>query len=109
MDFNHDYSGTNEFLVTGNQERLQAIKTVVYAYGDLGYTDPPIPSIEGVVGEYTDADAMRALETDLRRVLLLSQVVRDTDIVSIQVVSSVGDNKFKVAMQFVFGSMTIDV
>ena len=52
---------------------------------------------------------MRALETDLRRVLLLSQVVRDTDLVSIQVVSSVGDNKFKVALQFVFGSMTIDV
>ena len=109
MDFNHDYSGSNEFLVTGNQARIQAIKTVVCAYGDLGYTDPSIPSIEGAVGEYTDADAMHALETDLRRVLLLAQVVRDTDIVSIQVVSTVGDKKFKIAMQIDYGSTTIDV
>ena len=64
MDFNHDYNGTNELLVVGSRERLQACKCVILAFGDLGYTDPPIPSLGDAIGEFTDFDFEEALSME---------------------------------------------
>ena len=85
MDFNHDYDGTNELLVAGSRERLQACKCVILAFGDLGYTDPPIPDISDALGEYTDSDGMEAL-TSLQ-----------------------GDDHFTVSLKLVFGSETFNL
>lgn len=109
MDFSHDYDGTNELLVAGSRERLQACKCVILAFGDLGYTDPPIPDISDALGEYTDSDGMEALKSKIHEILILSQVVRDDEILSLDVTSLQGDDHFTVSLQLVFGSETFNL
>lgn len=104
MDLNHDYMGTNELLVVGSAERLQVCKCIILSFGDLGYTDPSIPDISEALGEYTDAAGADMLKRKIREILLVSQVVNDDDIVSIDVISSDGDSHFTVDLQFTFGA-----
>ena len=35
MDFNHDYNGDNEFLLSGNAQRLQQVKAAIDMSDDL--------------------------------------------------------------------------
>ena len=109
MDLNHDYDGTNELLVVGSRERLQTCKCVILAFGDLGYTDPPIPDVRDAVGDYTDFYGTEAVKSKLREILLLSQVVRDDEIVSVDVTSPQGDDHFTVALQLTFGFVNFDI
>lgn len=109
MDLNHDYDGTNELLVVGSRERLQSCKCVILAFGDLGYTDPPIPDLSDAVGDYTDFYGVEAVKSKLREILILSQIVRADEIQSIEVTSMQGDDHFTVDMQFTFGSETFDI
>lgn len=68
MDLNHDYNdGENPFLVIGAAERLQACKAAILAYGDLGYTDPPLPDIRDAIGDYTDVDGMDRVKRKVGR------------------------------------------
>lgn len=109
MDLNHGYDGTNELLVAGSSERLQACKCVILAFGDLGYTDPPIPDISKSIGDYTDSQGMDTLKARIYELLLLSQVVMENEILSIDVVSNKGTDGFIVDLQFTFGSDRFDL
>ena len=109
MDLNHDYDGTNELLVVGSRERLQACKCVILAFGDLGYTDPPIPDLSEALGDYTDFNGIEAVKSKIYQILVLSQVVRDDEILSLEVTSSQGDDRFTVDLQLTFGSETFDI
>lgn len=109
MDLSHDYDGTNELLVVGSRERLQSCKCVILAFGDLGYTDPSIPDLKDALGGYTDFEGTEALKTKIREILVLSQVVRDEEILSIDVTSEYGDDHFTVDLQLVFGTETFDI
>ncbi len=109
MDFSHDYDGTNELLVVGSQERLQACKCVLLAYGDLGYTDPPLPDISSVLGEYTDYDGAEAVKSKIYEILIRSQVVRDDEILSLEVTSDIGADHYTIDLQFTFGSDTFEI
>lgn len=109
MDFNHDYDGTNELLVVGTRERLQACKCVILAYGDLGYTDPPLPDISSAIGAYTDELGTEAVKNKIYEILIRSQVVRDSEIRSLEVTSGIGDDHFTVDLQLTFGSETFEI
>lgn len=109
MDLNHDYDGTNELLVVGSRERLQTCKCVILSFGDLGYTDPPIPDLSDAVGDYTDFYGVEAVKSKLREILLLSQVVREDEIGSIEVTSLQGDDHFTVDLQLTFGSVYFEI
>ena len=109
MDLNHDYDGTNELLVVGSRERLQACKCVILAFGDLGYTDPPIPDLSEALGDYTDFNGIEAVKSKIYQILVLSQVVRDDEILSLEVTSPQGDDRFMVDLQLTFGSETFDI
>lgn len=109
MDLNHDYDGTNELLVVGSRERLQACKCVILAFGDLGYTDPPIPDLSEALGDYTDFNGIEAVKSKIYQILVLSQVVRDDEILSLEVTSPQGDDRFTVDLQLTFGSETFDI
>lgn len=104
MDLNHDYTGLNDFLVIGSVERLQLCKCIILSQGDLGYTDPPIMDIRTFIGDYTDTDSIDALRRGIYNLLVTSQAVMPEEIISIDVVSSTGSDKFIVDMQFSFGS-----
>ena len=106
---NHDYDGTNELLVVGSRERLQACKCVILAFGDLGYTDPPIPDLSEALGDYTDFNGIEAVKSKIYQILVLSQVVRDDEILSLEVTSPQGDDRFTVDLQLTFGSETFDI
>lgn len=109
MDFNHDYNdGENPFLVVGAAERLQACKTALLAFGDLGYTDPPIPDIRDAIGDYTDLNGMDSVKRKVREILTVSQVVRDSELLSVDVVSPVGDDRFTIEVEFTFGRIEVD-
>lgn len=109
MDLNHDYNdGQNQFLVIGAAERLQACKAALLAFGDLGYTDPPIPDIRDAIGDYTDLDGMDSVKRKVREILTVSQVVRDSELLSVDVVSTVGDDRFTIEVEFTFGRIEVD-
>ena len=109
MDFNHDYDGTNELLVVGSRERLQACKCVILAYGDLGYTDPPLPDISEAIGEYTDESGAESVKNKIYEILIRSQVVMDSEIRSLEVTSDIGDDHFTVDLQLTFGSEKFEI
>ena len=109
MDLNHDYDGTNELLVAGTRERLQACKCVILAFGDLGYTDPPLPDLSEAIGEYTDFYGIEIVQNKIREILLLSHVVSEDEIVSIDVISPQGDDRFTIDLQLTFGHATFDI
>ena len=109
MDSNHDYDGTNELLVTGSRERLQACKCVIMSFGDLGYTDPQVPNLGEAIGEYTDYDGIDSVQSKIHEILIRSQVVREDEIISIDVISRVGEDRFTVDLQLTFGNETFDV
>lgn len=110
MDFNHDYNdGENPFLVVGAAERLQACKTALLAFGDLGYTDPPIPDIRDAIGGYTDPDGIERVKRKVREILTVSQVVRDSELLSVDVTSPVGASLYHVEVSFTFGRIEADV
>ena len=109
MDFSHDYDGTNELLVVGSRERLQACKCVILAFGDLGYTDPSLPDLSQAIGDFTDYNGQTALKNKIHEILIRSQVVREDEILGIDVVSQTGDERFTVDLQLTFGSETFDV
>lgn len=107
MDFNHDFNGNNEFLLSGAKERLQMVKAAILSFGDMGYTDPEVPNVQLSVGDYTDPAGQENLELALRDALITSMVVRPEEIVSIKVTSPVGDNKFTARLDFTFGTTEI--
>ena len=109
MDLNHDYDGTNELLVVGSRERLQACKCVILAYGDLGYTDPPIPDLSESLGEYTDFNGIEAVKAKIYQILILSHVVTDNEILSLEVTSLQGNDRFTVDLQLTFGREVFDI
>ena len=109
MDLNHDYDGTNELLVVGSRERLQACKCVILAYGDLGYTDPPIPDLSESIGEYTDFNGTEAVKTKIYQILILSHVVTDNEILSLEVTSLQGNDRFTVDLQLTFGREVFEI
>lgn len=109
MDFNHDYDGTNELLVVGSKERLQACKCAILAYGDLGYTDPPLPDISQSLGDYTDTNGFNTIKNKIYEILIVSQVVKDNEILSIEVTSNEGDDHYTVDLQLTFGSETFGI
>ena len=105
MDFNHDYNGDNEFLLTGNAQRLQQVKAAILSFGDMGYTDPAVPNIQRAIGDYTDENGHMALEGAIREILITSMVVRPEEIAGIMVTSPVGANGFTVQLGFTFGEL----
>lgn len=107
MDFNYDFNGNNEFLLTGAKERLQMVKSAILSFGDMGYTDPPVPNVQFAVGDYTDPNGHANLEGAIKEILITSMVVRPEEIVGIKVVSPVGDNGFRVRLDFTFGTTEI--
>lgn len=107
MDFNHDFNGDNEFLLSGNAQRLQQVKAAILSFGDMGYTDPEVPNIQHAIGQYTDMDNHIRLEGAIREILITSMVVRPEEIVGIQVTSPVGANGFTVQLGFTFGKVEI--
>lgn len=109
MDLNHDYDGTNELLLDGNRERLQACKCVILAYGDLGYTDPTIPDLRDALGEYTDDYGAELVRSKIYEILVVSQVVREDEIISVDVVSPVGADYFTVDLQLTFGNDNFEI
>lgn len=109
MDFYHDYDGTNELLVVGARERLQACKCVLLAFGDLGYTDPQIPDLRNAIGEYTDYDGTESLRSDIIKILSQSQVVRSDEIIDVSVVSPRGADHFTVNLQLAFGTTSVEL
>lgn len=109
MDLSHDYDGTNELLVAGSRERLQACKCVILAFGDLGYTDPPIPDLSDAIGEFTDLDGIDAVKNKIYQILVLSHVVTDDEILSLEVTSPQGDDRFTVDLQLTFGQEVFDI
>lgn len=108
MDLNHDYVEHEPFLVAGAKERLQMCKCAILAFGDLGYTDPPLPDLREYLGEYTDAPTQEALEGRIREILELSQLCSPEEILSISVTSPVGADHFTVSLQLAFGSEVFD-
>lgn len=109
MDMNHDYVETEPFLLAGVPERLQACKCAVLAFGDMGYTDPAIPSLKSFIGEYTDSPTNEELEKAIRSVLTISQLASEKEIQAIQVISPVGADYFTVSLEFTFGTEVFDV
>lgn len=109
MDFSHDYNGTNELLVVGSKERLQACKCVILAFGDLGYTDPPVPSLADTLGEFTDSNGIDSVRNKIHEILIRSQVVSEGEIVGIDVTSEQGADHFTVDLQLTFGNETFEV
>lgn len=109
MDLNHDYDGTNELLVVGTRERLQSCKCVLLAFGDLGYTDPPLPDLSDALGEYTDYYGTEIVKNKIREILLLSQVVSAEEILSIAVTSLQGDDHFTVDLELSFGNTSFEL
>lgn len=107
MDFNHDYNGDNEFLLSGSMQRLQQVKAAILSFGDMGYTDPAVPNIQYAIGEYTDPQAHLDLEGAIREILITSMVVRPEEIVSIQITSPVGDKGFTANLGFTFGKLAL--
>lgn len=107
MDFNHDYNGNNEFLLTGAKERLQMVKAAILSFGDMGYTDPQVPNVQYAIGDYTDAEGQAALEGAIHEILITSMVVRPEEIVNIKVTSPIGANGFAVKLDFTFGTTEI--
>lgn len=107
MDFNHDYNGNNEFLVSGAKERLQMVKSAILSFGDMGYTDPPVPNVQYAIGDYTDPAGQLKLENALREILITSMVVRPEEIVNIKVTSPVGSNGFTARLDFTFGATEV--
>lgn len=105
MDINHDFDGTNEFVLTGSAERLQMVKNVILSFGDMGYTDPAIPDIRYAIGEYTDAAGQTLLADAIREALMLSQVVRPEEILDISITSQIGSNEFTADLSFTFGGI----
>lgn len=105
MDFNHDYNGTNEFLLSGNAQRLQQVKAAILSFGDMGYTDPTVPNIQYAIGEYTDDSGFAAIEGTIRDILISSMVVRADEIAGINVTSPKGDRMFSVNLKFTFGTI----
>lgn len=108
MDFNHDFNGDNEFLLSGAKERLQAVKAVILSFGDMGYTDPDVPDIRYAIGDYTDPNGHRALEGAIREALITSMIVRQEEIVSIKIISPIGGNSFTVQLGFTFGAIELE-
>lgn len=106
MDINHDFDGTNEFVLTGSAERLQMVKNVILSFGDMGYTDPAIPDIRYAIGEYTDTASQTLLADAIREALMLSQVVRPEEILDISITSQIGSNEFTADLSFTFGSIS---
>lgn len=104
MDLNHDYLGQEPFLVAGARERLQMCKCAILAFGDLGYTDPPLPDLREFLGEYTDVPTGEALEARIREILEVGQLCTPEEILSIAVTSPVGADYFTVSLQLSFGS-----
>lgn len=109
MDLSHDYNGNNELLVAGSYERLQMCKCVILACGDLGYTDPSIPDIRDALGTYTDEYGLESIKNKIYEILILSQVVRDNEIVSLDVTSQPGYDYVTVDLQFSFGATSLEV
>lgn len=108
MDFNHDYNGINGLLVSGVTERLQLCKSAILAMGDLGYTDPGLPDIRDVLGEYTDSSGVSIVEDKVREILIASQVVSNSEIVSIDV--TIPDaSTFLVDLKLTFGEVNIEL
>ena len=107
MDFNHDYNGDNEFLLSGNAQRLQQVKAAILSFGDMGYTDPVVPNIQRAIGDYTDENCHIALEGAIREILITSMVVRPEEIVSIAVTSPIGDKGFTARLGFTFGKLEV--
>ena len=107
MDFNHDYNGDNEFLLSGNAQRLQQVKAAILSFGDMGYTDPVVPNIQRAIGAYTDENGHIALEGAIREILVTSMVVRPEEIVSIAVTSPIGDKSFTARLGFTFGKLKV--
>lgn len=107
MDFNHDFNGDNEFLLSGNAQRLQQVKATILSFGDMGYTDPEVPNIQYAIGEYTDMDNHIRLEGAIREILITSMVVRPEEIAEIQVTSPVGSSGFTAQLGFTFGKVEI--
>lgn len=109
MDLSHDYDGTNELLVVGSRERLQACKCVILAFGDLGYTDPSIPDLSEAIGDFTDFNGIEAVRSKIYQILILSHVVKDNEILSLEVTSPQGDDRFTVDLQLTFGQEVFDI
>lgn len=109
MDFNHDYNGMNGLLVSGMAERLQLCKGAILSMGDLGYTDPGLPDIREALGDYTDTSGIDSVKSKIREILVISQVVLDSEILSIDVTSPIGDNKYVVDLRFTFGATTMEL
>ena len=107
MDLNHDFNGDNEFLVTGPKERLQRVKAVIMAFGDMGYTDPALPNVQYAIGDYTDSAGKQALEGALKEILVTSMVVRPEEIVNVSVISATGANSFTARLDFTFGTVEV--
>lgn len=107
MDFNHDYNGDNEFLISGNAQRLQQAKAAILSFGDMGYTDPVIPNIQYSIGEYTDGASNIALEGAIREILIKSMVVRPEEIATIEVTSPIGGKGFTARIGFTFGELEV--
>lgn len=108
MDLNHDYVEQEPFLVAGARERLQMCKCAILAFGDLGYTDPPLPDLREFLGEYTDLPTDAALEARIREILEIGQLCTPEEIISIAVTSPVGADRFTVSLQLSFGSEVFD-
>lgn len=109
MDFNHDYVEHEPFLLAGAKERLQMCKCAILAYGDLGYTDPSLPDIRELIGEYTDAAGATLLEQRIREILEIGQLCTPDEILSIVVDSPIGGEGFHVSLNLAFGSEVFDV
>lgn len=107
MDFNHDFNGNNEFVLTGAKERLQMVKSAILSFGDMGYTDPVVPNIQYAIGDYTDPNGHRALADALREILITSMIVRPEEIVDIKITSPIGDNGFAARLDFTFGKLEL--
>lgn len=109
MDLNHDYVEHEAFLLAGASERLQMCKCALLAYGDMGYTDPPIPDLREFIGQYTDTDAARALESKIREILEIGQLCTPEELLSVNVEGTTGSETFHVQLVFTFGTEVVDV
>lgn len=109
MDLNHDYIEHEPFLLLGAAERLQMVKCAILAGGDLGYTDPEIPDIREFIGAYTDQETGDLLCGRIRELLVVGRFALPEEIISISIVSQVGDDHFTVSLDFTFGHEVLDV
>ena len=109
MDLNHDYKSKNDqVLVYMAADRLQRIKTAILSFGDMGYTDPPVPNIALYIGEYTDTAACRSLESAIRTIILDSCTAQAQEIVNISVQPNEAYNGFVVSLNMSFGTGTFE-